>query len=71
MFIDDSSNLSYQLFAVQLLQKLHITASNNGEKLLRLVKNPVTQYLPTNSRKIGKAQSSMPICILVFAFSSY
>ncbi|XP_057807998.1 uncharacterized protein LOC131022501 [Salvia miltiorrhiza] len=43
---------------VQLLQKLHITATGNGEKLLRLVKNPVTQYLPTNSRKIGFSHSS-------------
>ncbi|XP_057766833.1 uncharacterized protein LOC130987205 [Salvia miltiorrhiza] len=43
---------------VQLLQKLNITATDNGEKLLRLVKNPVTQYLPTNSRKIGFSHSS-------------
>ncbi|KAL8459271.1 hypothetical protein ACS0TY_036669 [Phlomoides rotata] len=43
---------------VQLLQKLHITASGNGEKLLRVIKNPVTQYLPVNSRKIGFSHSS-------------
>ncbi|KAL1569421.1 rRNA small subunit pseudouridine methyltransferase Nep1 [Salvia divinorum] len=43
---------------VQLLQNLHITATGNGEKLLRLVKNPVTQYLPTNSCKIGFSHSS-------------
>lgn len=55
LLIDESFNPPYQLFAVQLLQKLHITASNNGEKLLRLIKNPVTQYLPTNSRKIGES----------------
>lgn len=39
--------------AVQLLQKLHITAAGKGEKLLRVIKNPVTQYLPIKSRKIG------------------
>ncbi|KAL3625584.1 hypothetical protein CASFOL_031038 [Castilleja foliolosa] len=43
---------------VQLLQKLHITASGNGEKLLRVIKNPVTQYLPINCRKIGFSHSS-------------
>ncbi|KAL0286100.1 UNVERIFIED_CONTAM: Ribosomal RNA small subunit methyltransferase nep-1 [Sesamum calycinum] len=43
---------------VQLLQKLHITAAGKGEKLLRVIKNPVTQYLPINSRKIGFSHSS-------------
>ncbi|GFP92892.1 ribosomal rna small subunit methyltransferase nep1 [Phtheirospermum japonicum] len=43
---------------VQLLQKLHINASGNGEKLLRVIKNPVTQYLPINCRKIGFSHSS-------------
>ncbi|CAL5420691.1 unnamed protein product [Camellia sinensis] len=36
-----------------LLQKLSITAVGESEKLLRVIKNPVTQYLPLNSRKIG------------------
>lgn len=40
--------------AVQLLQKLSISAVGKREKLLRVIKNPVTQYLPVNSRKIGK-----------------
>ncbi|GFP91857.1 ribosomal rna small subunit methyltransferase nep1 [Phtheirospermum japonicum] len=39
---------------VQLLQNMHI----NGEKLLRVIKNPVTQYLPINCRKIGFSHSS-------------
>ncbi|KAI3446573.1 hypothetical protein Pfo_003238 [Paulownia fortunei] len=43
---------------VQLLQKLHITAAGKGEKLLRVIKNPVTQYLPINCRKIGFSHSS-------------
>jgi hypothetical protein len=42
--------------AVQLLQKLSITAVGNREKLLRVIKNPVTQYLPLNSRKIGELE---------------
>ncbi|THF94549.1 hypothetical protein TEA_026443 [Camellia sinensis var. sinensis] len=36
-----------------LLQKLSITAVGESEKLLRVIKNLVTQYLPLNSRKIG------------------
>ncbi|CAK9188487.1 unnamed protein product [Ilex paraguariensis] len=43
---------------LQLLQKLNITAVGKREKLLRVVKNPVTQYLPINSRKIGFSHSS-------------
>ncbi|MBA0772430.1 hypothetical protein Gotri_007802 [Gossypium trilobum] len=39
--------------AVQLLQKLNITAVGKREKLLRVIKNPVTNYFPVNSRKIG------------------
>ncbi|KAL3841292.1 hypothetical protein ACJIZ3_025883 [Penstemon smallii] len=49
---------TYKRFSVQLLQKLHITSAGNGEKLLRVIKNPVTQYLPINSRKIGFSHSS-------------
>ncbi|XP_010554773.1 PREDICTED: ribosomal RNA small subunit methyltransferase nep-1 [Tarenaya hassleriana] len=43
---------------LQLLQKLSITAAGKREKLLRVIKNPVTQYLPVNSRKIGFSYSS-------------
>ncbi|XP_021894524.1 ribosomal RNA small subunit methyltransferase NEP1-like [Carica papaya] len=43
---------------LQLLQKLSITAVGKREKLLRVIKNPVTQYLPVNSRKIGFSHSS-------------
>ncbi|KAI9018526.1 Alpha/beta knot methyltransferase [Phycomyces nitens] len=38
---------------VQLLHKLSIRAVNGNEKLLRVVENPVTKYLPTNSYKIA------------------
>ncbi|KAK2984407.1 hypothetical protein RJ640_021056, partial [Escallonia rubra] len=43
---------------LQLLQKLSINAVGKREKLMRVVKNPVTQYLPLNSRKIGFSHSS-------------
>ncbi|XP_057973817.1 uncharacterized protein LOC131161851 isoform X2 [Malania oleifera] len=42
----------------QLLQKLSIAAVGKREKLLRVIKNPVTQYFPVNSRKIGFSYSS-------------
>lgn len=37
---------------VQLLHKLSIRSTNSSEKLLKVIKNPVTQYLPPNCRKI-------------------
>jgi hypothetical protein len=40
--------------AAQLLQKLSITAVGKREKLLNVIKNPVTRYLPVGARKIGK-----------------
>ncbi|PON38649.1 Ribosomal biogenesis, methyltransferase, EMG1/NEP [Parasponia andersonii] len=43
---------------LQLLQKLSINAAGKREKLLRVIKNPVTQYLPVDSRKIGLSYSS-------------
>ncbi|MCE3216072.1 hypothetical protein HAX54_004734, partial [Datura stramonium] len=44
--------------AHQLLQKLSITALGKREKLLRVIKNPVSQYLPIDCRKIGFSHSS-------------
>ncbi|KAL9264261.1 Ribosomal RNA small subunit methyltransferase NEP1-like protein [Drosera capensis] len=43
---------------LQLLQKMSISAVGKPEKLMRVIKNPVTQYLPPNSRKIGFSYSS-------------
>ncbi|OMO81087.1 Ribosomal biogenesis, methyltransferase, EMG1/NEP1 [Corchorus capsularis] len=43
---------------LQLLQQHKITAVGKREKLLELIKNPVTNYLPVNSRKIGFSYSS-------------
>ncbi|KAM6597726.1 hypothetical protein CsatA_008250 [Cannabis sativa] len=42
----------------QLLQKLSIKDEKTHTKLLRVIKNPVTQYLPVNSHKIGFSSSS-------------
>ncbi|RDX65701.1 Ribosomal RNA small subunit methyltransferase NEP1 [Mucuna pruriens] len=49
---------TFKRFAVELLQKLSISAVGKREKLLRTIKNPVTQYLPLNSRKIALSYSS-------------
>ncbi|CAK9322770.1 unnamed protein product [Citrullus colocynthis] len=43
---------------LQLLQKLSITAAGKREKLFRVIKNPVAQYLPANSHKMGFSHSS-------------
>ncbi|ONK81337.1 uncharacterized protein A4U43_C01F27950 [Asparagus officinalis] len=43
---------------LQLLQNLSITASGKREKLLNVIKNPVTRHLPVNSRRIGLSYSS-------------
>lgn len=37
---------------VQLLHKLSIRSVNGSEKLLRVIPNPVTDYLPTKCHKI-------------------
>jgi len=42
----------------QLLQKLSITAVGKREKLLNVVKNPVTHYLPVGAQKIGLSFSA-------------
>ncbi|GKV41688.1 hypothetical protein SLEP1_g49186 [Rubroshorea leprosula] len=52
---------TYKRFAgimLHLLQKLSITAVSKGEKLLHVIKNPVTQYLPLNSQRIGLSYGS-------------
>eukprot|EP00244_Chara_vulgaris_P010932 TRINITY_DN5178_c0_g2_i1.p1 TRINITY_DN5178_c0_g2~~TRINITY_DN5178_c0_g2_i1.p1 ORF type:complete len:254 (-),score=28.67 TRINITY_DN5178_c0_g2_i1:355-1014(-) len=43
---------------VQLLQKLSIRASNGPDKLLRVVKQPVTRYLPAGCKRVGLSYSS-------------
>ncbi|CAN5967210.1 unnamed protein product [Sphagnum jensenii] len=43
---------------VQLLQKLSIRASNGPDKLMRIVKQHVTRYLPLGARRIGMSYSA-------------
>uniref|UniRef100_A0A804PL46 Ribosomal RNA small subunit methyltransferase NEP1 n=1 Tax=Zea mays TaxID=4577 RepID=A0A804PL46_MAIZE len=43
----------------QLLQKLSITAVGKREKLLNVVKNPVTRYLPVGARLSFSAEKSV------------
>lgn len=38
---------------VQLLHRLSIKSVNSEERLLRVIKNPITDHLPTNCRKIS------------------
>ena len=45
--------LCWVMSAVQLLQKLSIRATNGPDRLLRVIKNPVTKYLPSEARRIG------------------
>lgn len=37
---------------VQLLHRLSIRSTTSEEKLLRVIKNPITDYLPPNCRKV-------------------
>lgn len=41
---------------VQLLQKLSIRATNGPDKLLKVVKGPVTKYFPVNAVRLGFSQ---------------
>ena len=37
---------------VQLLHRLSIRSTNSQEKLLKVIQNPITKYLPPNCRKV-------------------
>ncbi|XP_038075787.1 ribosomal RNA small subunit methyltransferase NEP1-like [Patiria miniata] len=43
---------------VQLLHKMSISASDGPQKLLKVVKNPVSDHLPTGCKKIGTSFSA-------------
>lgn len=45
---------------IQLLHKLSIRAVNGSEKLLKVIKNPITDHLPLPSRKYGIPFSFQP-----------
>lgn len=69
---------------VQLLHKLSIRSVNSEEKLLKVIKNPITDHLPTKCRKItlsfdapvtrvqdyiGKLDRDESICVFVGAMA--
>ncbi|XP_063902536.1 ribosomal RNA small subunit methyltransferase NEP1-like [Zophobas morio] len=43
----------FSMLMVQLLHKLSVRASGTPEKLLKVIRNPVTDHLPPDCRKIG------------------
>lgn len=60
------------MIAVQLLQKLSISAAGKRDKLFRVIKNPVTQYLPVDSRKIGELTLNIyPVWLLLQTVSIF
>lgn len=49
---------------VQLLQKLSIRATNGPDKLLRVVKGPITRLFPPDALRIGFSHSAgPPVCM--------
>ncbi|SGY79397.1 BQ5605_C008g05121 [Microbotryum silenes-dioicae] len=46
---------------VQLLQRLSIRSINGSEKLLKVIKNPITDHLPTLSHKITLSFDAKPV----------
>lgn len=49
---------------IMLLQKLSIRASNGSQKLLKVVKGPVTRYFPAGAQRVGfshKSDSVVPL----------
>lgn len=43
---------------MQLLQKFSIRATNGPEKLLKIIKNPITDHLPSDCRKIRLTETA-------------
>lgn len=48
----------YFLFPVQLLHKLNVRAADGNMKLMKVIRNPVTDYLPVGCKKIGTSFTS-------------
>lgn len=46
---------------VQLLDKLSIRSVNSEDKLLKVIKNPITDHLPHNCKKITLSADSKPV----------
>lgn len=69
---------------VQLLHKLSIRSMSSSEKLLKVIKNPITDHLPSGCRKIvlsgdapvvrlssfaASLSKDDPVCIIIGAFA--
>lgn len=57
---------TYSRFAglmVQLLYQFRIKAKNSNEKLLKIIKNPITKHLPPNSQIIGTSKTGQLVDI--------
>lgn len=50
---------------VQLLHKLSIRATNGPDKLLKVIKNPITDHLPPNVKKIGMSVVVVAVVVVV------
>ncbi|KAI8115722.1 hypothetical protein FF38_12718 [Lucilia cuprina] len=48
---------------VQLLDKLSIRSVNSEDKLLKVIKNPITDHLPHNCRKITLSSDAKPVTV--------
>ncbi|RDD47339.1 Ribosomal RNA small subunit methyltransferase NEP1 [Trichoplax sp. H2] len=48
---------TFDRFCVQLLHKFSIHSAEGSKKLLKVIKNPITDHLPTGCRKIGTSFS--------------
>jgi rRNA small subunit pseudouridine methyltransferase Nep1 len=46
---------------VQLLHKLSIHSVDGNEKLLRVIRNPVTEYFPTRCVKLALSYDAQPV----------
>lgn len=49
---------------VQLLQKLSIRATNGPDKLMKVIKGPVTKYFPPGVKRVGFSFSAPNIVTL-------
>ena len=65
---------TYRRFAglmVQLLYQFRIKAKNSNEKLLKVIKNPISKHLPPNSQIIGTSKTGQLVDIHQFIPTSY
>jgi hypothetical protein len=49
---------------VQLLQKLSIRATNGPDKLMKVIKQPVTMHLPAGCTRVGFSRSAPEVIAL-------